>query len=96
MSQALSGFGRSQPSYAHASPRGLVVGDGCIFKPERRSYGQAQTKKAVIIWCGDGRVRGSVHLYNDNEDVEIFAQIELLENTPSRPWGLTIFSLLFW
>jgi selenocysteine lyase/cysteine desulfurase len=30
----------------------------------------ALEREGVIVWGGDGRVRASVHLYNDAEDVE--------------------------
>lgn len=50
----------------------LWSGMVAFSSPSAEAIGQALTKKGVIIWCGDGRVRGSVHLYNDNEDVEIF------------------------
>ena len=31
--------------------------------------GRALREKGVIVWAGDGRVRASVHLYNDEDDV---------------------------
>jgi selenocysteine lyase/cysteine desulfurase len=35
-----------------------------------RSVGEALEQEGVIVWAGDGRVRASVHLYNDDSDVD--------------------------
>ncbi|MCB9383534.1 MAG: aminotransferase class V-fold PLP-dependent enzyme [Bryobacterales bacterium] len=42
-------------SFAHAAPEQL---------------GAELAKRGVIVWAGDGRVRSSVHLYNDASDIE--------------------------
>ncbi|MEZ5364289.1 MAG: aminotransferase class V-fold PLP-dependent enzyme [Bryobacterales bacterium] len=42
-------------SFAHAAPEQL---------------GAELAKRGVIVWAGDGRVRSSVHLYNDANDIE--------------------------
>lgn len=33
--------------------------------------GRALQEKGVIVWAGDGRVRASLHLYNDEDDVNM-------------------------
>ena len=38
--------------------------------PDPERVGAALQKEGVIVWAGDGRVRASVHLYNDKEDVD--------------------------
>ena len=35
-------------------------------------------EKGIIVWAGDGRVRASVHLYNNASDIAKFLQV--LEN----------------
>lgn len=37
--------------------------------PKAEQLGSALEKEKVIVWAGDGRVRASVHLYNDMNDV---------------------------
>lgn len=41
-------------SFAHGAPEDL---------------GRALREKGVIVWAGDGRLRASVHIYNDEDDV---------------------------
>jgi cysteine desulfurase / selenocysteine lyase len=38
--------------------------------PECEQIGALLEEDGVIVWSGDGRVRASVHLYNDMEDVD--------------------------
>jgi cysteine desulfurase / selenocysteine lyase len=35
-------------------------------------FGRALQEKGVIVWAGDGRLRASVHIYNDEDDVKAF------------------------
>lgn len=42
-------------SFANAAPEALM---------------ERLAERGVIVWGGDGRVRASVHLYNDNEDID--------------------------
>jgi cysteine desulfurase / selenocysteine lyase len=39
---------------------------------DAETTGRALAAKGVVVWCGDGRVRTSVHLYNDANDVDMF------------------------
>lgn len=41
-------------SFAHPAPEGI---------------GQALAKDGVVVWAGDGRVRTSIHLYNNDGDI---------------------------
>jgi selenocysteine lyase/cysteine desulfurase len=34
--------------------------------------GRALQDRGVIVWAGDGRLRASVHIYNDEDDVKAF------------------------
>jgi selenocysteine lyase/cysteine desulfurase len=38
--------------------------------PKARQIGTLLEENGVIVWADDGRVRSSVHLYNDATDVE--------------------------
>jgi cysteine desulfurase / selenocysteine lyase len=38
--------------------------------PDAESLGRALHGEGVVVWAGDGRVRASVHLYNDESDIE--------------------------
>jgi cysteine desulfurase/selenocysteine lyase len=43
--------------------------------PACEQIGAALERKGIVVWCGDGRVRTSVHLYNDMEDVDRLLQL---------------------
>jgi len=43
--------------------------------PKAQEIGAALEKAGVIVWAGDGRVRASIHLYNDMEDVERYLHV---------------------
>jgi selenocysteine lyase/cysteine desulfurase len=45
--------------------------------PEAKRIGAALEQAGVVVWAGDGRVRASVHLYNDKTDVRrLLASLE--------------------
>ena len=45
--------------------------------PEAERIGAALEEAGVIVWAGDGRVRASVHLYNDEADIgRLLASVE--------------------
>lgn len=43
-----------------------------FLHPDCACIGAALEREGIIVWAGDGRVRASVHLYNDLEDVGRF------------------------
>jgi selenocysteine lyase/cysteine desulfurase len=54
------------------TPPGPACASGIVaFKhPNAEAIGAALEQAGVIVWAGDGRVRASVHLYNDADDIE--------------------------
>jgi cysteine desulfurase/selenocysteine lyase len=47
--------------------------------------GRALLEKGVVVWAGDGRVRASVHLYNDENDIDsLLATLGVLTNVYTR------------
>ena len=56
------------PELAYAS--GIVS----FSHPDSERIAAALERRRVIVWAGDGRVRASVHLYNDRSDIERFLQ----------------------
>jgi cysteine desulfurase / selenocysteine lyase len=50
--------------------------------------GRALLEKDVVVWAGDGRVRASVHLYNDENDIDsLLTALATLANAHSRARG---------
>lgn len=43
--------------------------------PQFEKIGSALENEGVIVWNGDGRVRASVHLYNDAADIDRFLHV---------------------
>lgn len=43
--------------------------------PACEEIGAALEQQGVMVWAGDGRVRASVHLYNDAHDIEQYLEI---------------------
>ena len=50
----------------------LASGIVSFAHPRAEEIGATLERAGVIVWSGDGRVRASVHLYNDSEDVARF------------------------
>jgi cysteine desulfurase / selenocysteine lyase len=70
--QGITGLGLDaltppEPEYAS----GIVS----FAHPKPESVGSALEEKGIIVWAGDGRVRASVHLYNDASDIQKFLQV---------------------
>lgn len=42
--------------------------------PQASQIGEDLEREGVIVWAGDGRVRASVHLYNDSDDIRLYLQ----------------------
>jgi cysteine desulfurase/selenocysteine lyase len=59
------------------TPQGGEYASGIVsFRhPACERIGAALQREGAIVWSGDGRVRASVHLYNDMEDVNRLLQI---------------------
>jgi selenocysteine lyase/cysteine desulfurase len=54
------------------TPPGPQYASGIVAfsHPQAEQIGASLAREGVIVWGGMGRVRASVHLYNDAEDVE--------------------------
>ncbi len=54
------------------TPDGSEYASGIVAfaHPRAEEIGTALQKERVTVWAGDGRVRGSVHLYNDKSDID--------------------------
>jgi cysteine desulfurase / selenocysteine lyase len=57
-----------------ANPR-FTSGNVSFAHPDAEQIGAALERNGVIVWSGDGRVRASVHLYNDSSDVDRFLDV---------------------
>ena len=53
----------------------LASGIVSFAHPQAEEIGEKLARERVIVWAGDGRVRASVHLYNDLADVERYLTI---------------------
>lgn len=53
------------------TPAGAEFASGIVsFAHERpEELGEALRQKGIVVWAGDGRVRASIHLYNDERDI---------------------------
>ncbi len=53
------------------TPTGAEFASGIVAfaHPQAKEIGATLEREGVIVWAGDGRVRASVHLYNDMSDV---------------------------
>ena len=56
-----------------ASPE-LASGIVAFEHDEAKRIGAELERAGVIVWAGDGRVRASVHLYNDPADADRFLE----------------------
>jgi cysteine desulfurase/selenocysteine lyase len=58
--------------YDLLTPKGADYASGIVAFSHSNAdaIGAALAANGVVVWVGDGRVRASVHLYNDVEDVE--------------------------
>lgn len=65
--QGIAGLGLEVLTPAAPEWRSGIVS---FAHPEAPRVGAALEQAGVIVWSGDGRVRASVHLYNDAADVE--------------------------
>jgi selenocysteine lyase/cysteine desulfurase len=53
--------------------------------PDADRIGRELAQRGIAVWAGDGRVRASIHLFNDSQDIDrLVAALEELASTPSR------------
>ena len=54
------------------TPAGAEYASGIVSfaHPQAETLGVALERSGVVVWAGDGRVRASLHLYNDAGDVD--------------------------
>jgi selenocysteine lyase/cysteine desulfurase len=54
------------------TPAGEQFSSGIVSfeHSEAEALGAALEERGIIVWAGDGRVRASVHLYNDEADIQ--------------------------
>lgn len=50
----------------------LTSGIVSFEHPQATFIGEALQRAGIIVWTGDGRVRASLHFYNDATDVELY------------------------
>jgi selenocysteine lyase/cysteine desulfurase len=50
----------------------LTSGIVSFEHPQATSIGEALERAGVIVWAGDGRVRASLHFYNDATDLDLY------------------------
>jgi selenocysteine lyase/cysteine desulfurase len=58
--------------YELLTPADEVYASGIISfaHPAPEELGQALLERGVVVWAGDGRVRASIHVYNDETDID--------------------------
>jgi selenocysteine lyase/cysteine desulfurase len=56
-----------------------------FLHPDAAAIGRALAQQQIHVWAGDGRVRASTHLFNDEADVGVYlaALAHILDNHPS-------------
>jgi selenocysteine lyase/cysteine desulfurase len=59
------------------TPSGEQFASGIVsfVHPACENIAAALEQQGIVVWAGDGRVRASVHLYNDAEDVSRFLNV---------------------
>jgi cysteine desulfurase / selenocysteine lyase len=64
------------------TPSDNIYASGIISfnHPRCEEIGTELRRRGVIVWGGDGRIRASVHLYNDSSDVDqLFSALDSAE-----------------
>ncbi|HLI35604.1 MAG TPA: aminotransferase class V-fold PLP-dependent enzyme [Terriglobia bacterium] len=58
------------------TPEGAEFSSGIVSfaHPRAEEIGAALERQDIIVWAGDGRVRASVHLYNEMSDVDRYLE----------------------
>jgi selenocysteine lyase/cysteine desulfurase len=68
----LSQLGLEVMSPADRNRRGASV---TFAHPDAATIGSALAERDVHVWAGDGRVRASAHLFNDESDIECYLSV---------------------
>jgi cysteine desulfurase/selenocysteine lyase len=50
------------------------AGNISVVHPDGEAVAESLNRQGIYVWGGDNRVRASVHLFNDQQDVECFAE----------------------
>jgi selenocysteine lyase/cysteine desulfurase len=58
------------------TPEDPTLSSGIISfeHPQATTIGEALERDGVVVWAGDGRVRASLHYYNDSSDTNLYLQ----------------------
>jgi selenocysteine lyase/cysteine desulfurase len=56
--------------WMYTGAEGPACEDTSVVCPEGERLSEQLRSRDVYVWGGDGRLRASVHLFNDSEDVE--------------------------
>jgi selenocysteine lyase/cysteine desulfurase len=54
------------------APREERAGNVCFLAPDGEGLTRRLAERRVLVWGGDGRIRVSAHVYNDQDDVRAF------------------------
>lgn len=59
------------------------AGNIAFVCPDGENISAALQREGILAWGGDGRLRASIHLFNDDSDIERFAQTLEIVGQPS-------------
>jgi selenocysteine lyase/cysteine desulfurase len=51
------------------------AGNIAVVCPDGEHVAEALQREGILVWGGDGRLRASVHLFNDEHDIERFTHV---------------------
>jgi selenocysteine lyase/cysteine desulfurase len=68
----IAGLGARGRKVITPEARGERAGNVCFLADDPVGLTRRLAERGVLVWGGDGRVRVSVHLYNDADDVRAF------------------------
>ena len=78
--------GLAERGFDLLTPSGPQFASGIVsFQHENPAWlGAELARQGVIVWAGDGRVRVSVHLYNDHSDIQrFFVALDSVHQSPA-------------
>jgi cysteine desulfurase/selenocysteine lyase len=66
-------------------PREERAGNVCFLDPDALGLADRLAERGVLVWGGEGRIRVSTHVYNDEEDVDrLLAALDAVTRRASR------------